>query len=227
MGKIKINKKGNYTVIYNHALHNRNLSMKAKGLYAFMWSLPPDWDYSINGLVAVLKEGRDAINEALKELEKEGYLVRAVLRSGGKFSDMDYILSEHPDPFRDGCEEKADNAIKKKAAKNYLTKKEIEDKISESFAEDSLKHSFRDFLEMRVTIKKPISTSGALTRMINRLKKLSEGDELLADKILDQSIRNNWQDIYPLKDKQVGKVVSVPANPENVARDENGNPIVF
>lgn len=57
---------------------------------------------------------------------------------------------------------------------------------------------------MRVNIKKPISTSGALTRMINRVKKLSDGDESLADKILDQSIRNNWQDIYPLKEGYVG-----------------------
>ena len=70
MGKIKINKGGNYTVISNHVLQNNNLSLKAKGLYAFMWSLPDTWDYSVSGLTKVLKEGRDAINEALKELER-------------------------------------------------------------------------------------------------------------------------------------------------------------
>ena len=68
--------------------------------------------------------------------------------------------------------------------------------------------------------------------MINRLKKLSEGDESLADKILDQSIRNNWQDIYPLKDGYRGiskgsNIERVPYNPENDARDENGDLIVY
>ena len=106
MGKIKINKGGNYTVISNHVLQNNNLSLKAKGLYAFMWSLPDTWDYSVSGLTTVLKEGRDAINEALKELEREGYLVRSILRKGGKFTDMDYTLNEFPDPFMEKHESK-------------------------------------------------------------------------------------------------------------------------
>ena len=73
MGKIKLNKKDNYTIISNSVLKNKNLSLKAKGLYAYMWSLPDDWDYTLAGLVAVLKEGNQAIKEALKELEREGY----------------------------------------------------------------------------------------------------------------------------------------------------------
>ena len=96
MGKIKLDRKDNYTIISNSVLKNKNLSLKAKGLYAYMWSLPDDWDYSVAGLVTLLKEGKDAINEALKELEREGYLVRTILRKGGKFSDMDYILHEFP-----------------------------------------------------------------------------------------------------------------------------------
>ena len=96
MSKIKVNKQSNFTMVSNHVLRNANLSLKAKGLYAYMWSLPEDWDYSVSGLTKVLKEGRDAINEALKELEREGYLVRTILRSGGKFSDMDYMLNETP-----------------------------------------------------------------------------------------------------------------------------------
>ncbi len=227
MGKIKINKTGNYTVIYNHVLQNKNLSIKAKGLYAFMWSLPPEWDYSVNGLVSVLKEGRDAITEALKELEREGYLVRSVLRSGGKFYDMDYTLNEYPDPFMDNSEKNTDKPKGKRTIKNYLSKSEIDSRIEESFTEDFLKNSFRDFLSMRVNIKKPITTAGALTRMINRLKKLSEDDESVADKILDQSIRNNWQDLYPLKDKSAEKVVSTVYDPAELARDESGNLKVF
>ena len=122
--------------------------------------------------------------------------------------------------------------VERKPVTNSLTKKTIESKIAESFTDESLKSSFIDFLAMRANIKKPISTSGALTRMINRLKKLSEGDESLADKILDQSIRNNWQDIYPLKDGYRGtskgsNIERIPYNPENEATDEKGEKIVY
>lgn len=231
MGKIRVNS-GGYTTINNCVLQDPNLSLKAKGLYAFMWSLPDTWDYSVSGLTKVLKEGRDAINEALKELEREGYLVRSILRKGGKFTDMDYTLNAVPDPFRKPIEEKETAHREKRGVKNFLTKTDIESRIQESFTEESLRSSFRDFLAMRVNIKKPISTSGALTRMINRLKKLSEGDESLADKILDQSIRNNWQDIYPLKEgyssKGTGsKITSKEYDPANLVRDEEGNLKVF
>ena len=68
--------------------------------------------------------------------------------------------------------------------------------------------------------------------MINRVKKLSDGDESLADKILDQSIRNNWQDIYPLKEGYVGtskdsKITSKQYDSAELARDESGNLKVF
>ena len=111
MGKIKLNRKDNFTIISNSILKNPNLTLKAKGLYAYMWSLPDDWDYSVAGLTKVLKEGKDAINEALKELEREGYLVRTILRAGGKFADMDYILHETPQkvPFTENPQaEKSD-----------------------------------------------------------------------------------------------------------------------
>lgn len=86
LGKIRINKRANYTVISNNVLENENLSLKAKGLFAVMWSKPDTWEYSVAGLEKQLKEGKDAINAALKELENEGYLVRTILRKNGKFS---------------------------------------------------------------------------------------------------------------------------------------------
>lgn len=65
MSVFKIEKNKNYTVMSNYHLRDRNLSYKAKGLLSFMLSLPEDWDYSINGLVAVSKEGVKAIKNIL------------------------------------------------------------------------------------------------------------------------------------------------------------------
>ena len=65
MGVFKIEKNKNYTIMSNHHLRDKLLSYKAKGLLSFMLSLPEDWDYSINGLVKVSKEGKKAIRATL------------------------------------------------------------------------------------------------------------------------------------------------------------------
>ena len=67
--------------------------------------------------------------------------------------------------------------------------------------------------------------------MINRLKKFAGDDVELATAILDQSIRNNWQDIYPLKDlnkKAGGKPTAVSKKfSGNTLKDAEGKDIVF
>ena len=75
MAVFKIEKNSNYTVMSNYHLRDKNLSYKAKGLLSFMLSLPAEWDYSINGLVAISKEGVKAIRNILQELQQNGYLV--------------------------------------------------------------------------------------------------------------------------------------------------------
>ena len=73
MAIIRVEKQKNYTVMSNHHLQDGNLSLKAKGLLSMMLSLPEDWVYSVEGLVSLCKEGRDAVRSALTELEDTGY----------------------------------------------------------------------------------------------------------------------------------------------------------
>lgn len=74
MAIARIHKKTNYTVIDNGILKDKNLSLKAKGLLITCLSLPDGWKYSVQGLVSICKEGREAIENTLKELSKQGYL---------------------------------------------------------------------------------------------------------------------------------------------------------
>lgn len=74
MPTFRIYKNKNYTVMSNKHLKDKRITYKAKGLLSFMLSLPEDWDYSINGLVKVSKEGVKAIKAILKELQEFGYL---------------------------------------------------------------------------------------------------------------------------------------------------------
>lgn len=69
--------------------------------------------------------------------------------------------------------------------------------------DELLNSAFKEFLVMRDKIKKPLATKQALTRMMNRIQKLSGGDNDLAIKILNQSTDHCWQDVYEFKkDKQ-------------------------
>ena len=72
MAVFRIEKTRDYTVMSNHHLKNKNLTLKAKGLLSVMLSLPETWDYTLKGLAIINREGVDAIREAVRELEKAG-----------------------------------------------------------------------------------------------------------------------------------------------------------
>lgn len=97
MANFKIDKTKDFTVMSNYHLRDKNLSLKAKGLLSFMLSLPENWDYSTNGLVAICKESRDAIKSTLDELKKNGYLVIEKVRGEKGLYEYNYIIHEKPE----------------------------------------------------------------------------------------------------------------------------------
>ena len=46
MAVFRIEKTRDYTVMSNHHLRDKSLSLKAKGLLSLMLSLPEEWDYT-------------------------------------------------------------------------------------------------------------------------------------------------------------------------------------
>ena len=97
MGVIRVEHNANYTTMSNYHLRDERLSLRAMGLMSKMLSLPDDWDYTVAGLVSIVREGRHAVREALIELEAAGYLVREQGRSaGGNFAAINYTLFESP-----------------------------------------------------------------------------------------------------------------------------------
>ena len=248
MGKIQINRRNNFTMVSNHVLRNENLSLKAKGLYAYMWSLPDSWDYSVAGLTKVLKEGKSAINEALKELEHEGYLVRTILRKGGKFSDMDYILNETPSPFTDFPSAEKPQAENQQQSNTLQTKEEkTKDPFLSEKGRASKKSSSYDTIfnapenefirEALVKWVKACKGRGVgfqyktLERWAGILRDNTGESPEVALAIVDQSIEAGWKDLYPLKKKQATKPRAVyePFDPEKdkLVTDEEGKPKVY
>ncbi len=97
MAVFRVERNRGYTVMSNHHLRNRGLTLKAKGLLSQMLSLPEDWDYTLAGLSRINREKIDAIREAVRELEKAGYIVRSRERDKrGRLRGAEYVIFEQP-----------------------------------------------------------------------------------------------------------------------------------
>ena len=99
MAVFRVERNTGYTVMSNHHLRNKELTLKAKGLLSQMLSLPEDWDYTLAGLSHINRESIDAIRTAVWELEKAGYITRRQGRDEkGKMTAIEYTIYEQPQP---------------------------------------------------------------------------------------------------------------------------------
>ena len=88
--------KENYTCISNDVFKS-DLSLKARGMLCTMLSLPDDWEFSENGLQAILKDGQTSVRSAIKELEAAGFLSRTRERDeSGRMGRCIWIVSDYP-----------------------------------------------------------------------------------------------------------------------------------
>lgn len=215
MGVIRVNKNKDYTTMSNYHFKDKNLSLKAKGLLSQMLSLPEDWDYSIEGLAAINKEGVKAIRTTLQELEDSGYLVRTrVNDEKGHFAYV-YDIFEKPQtenlPHTQKGHAVQGYAVQGHAVKGtQLNTKELNTNVCKKERKSSyneildnmvtdpkLKEALIEFIKMRKLSKKP-PTDHALELLIKKLFKISSDPETQIE-IVEQSITNNWQGFFPLK----------------------------
>lgn len=98
MSVIRVVKNKDYTVMSNAHLHDKRLSLKAVGLLSIVLSLPDDWHYTVKGLVGSVKDGERAVNGALSELKKCGYLQVNKLYPNSERSKIEYqyVFYEKP-----------------------------------------------------------------------------------------------------------------------------------
>ena len=82
-------------MISNSVLRDRNLSMKDRGVFCTLCSLPDGWEFSIAGLSAIVPDGKDAIRASLDNLENLGYMHRLKKRAkDGKYvSEIEVFAS--------------------------------------------------------------------------------------------------------------------------------------
>ncbi len=94
---IRSPKRHNYSIIDNTCLRDPNLSWKAKGLFAYLLSLPDDWQIYQKDLVNRATDGDTSLRSGIIELEKAGYLRRERQRNEfGQVKGMVYHIIENP-----------------------------------------------------------------------------------------------------------------------------------
>ena len=99
MAVFRVERNKGYTVMSNHHLRDKSLSLKAKGLLSLMLSLPEEWDYTTKGLARICKDGVDSICAGVRELEEHGYVIRQRVRNpNGQLGAIEYTILEQPRP---------------------------------------------------------------------------------------------------------------------------------
>lgn len=93
----RVERTGNFTVMSNMHLKDRRLSFKSKGLLSVIFSLPPDWKYTLTGFAKIAADGVESVKSTIKELEKYGYVSRHQTRDErGRMSVNEYLVYENP-----------------------------------------------------------------------------------------------------------------------------------
>lgn len=231
MAVIRVNNTKGFTVMSNYHFQDKEISLKAKGLLGLMLSLPSNWDYSVNGLVAIVKENKAAVQTALKELEEHKYLKRTrVQDETGRF---DYIYDIYEKPYdKLPCTENqctdiqctevqctenqpqinTNKQITNKQNTKELNTNEYKEKnikkesvnsvIAEYTENKDLQDALHGFVEMRNKARKPL-TARAMKLSLNKLNELAL-DDVTKIAIVNQSIVHSWLTFYKLQNNNNG-----------------------
>lgn len=231
MSVIRVNNTKGFTVMSNYHFQDKEISLKAKGLLGLMLSLPSNWDYSVNGLVTIVKENKAAVQSALKELEEHKYLKRTrVQDETGRF---DYVYDIYEKPYdklpctenrctdiqctENRCTENQPQINTNKQNTNKQNTKELNTNeykeknnkketvnsvIAEYTQNQDLQDALHGFVEMRNKARKPL-TARAMKLSLNKLTELAL-DDVTKIAIVNQSIMHNWLTFYKLQNNNNG-----------------------
>jgi hypothetical protein len=95
--RVMKNKDNPYLMLNTTSLKDSSISWKAKGLHAYLLSLPDDWKIYINELKDHATDGRESTTSAIKELINSRYIVRNQLKNeNGRFEGYEYLIYEIP-----------------------------------------------------------------------------------------------------------------------------------
>lgn len=212
----RVHKTKQFTTICNSCIFDGRLTLKAKGLLITMLALPEDWNYSIAGIVSIVKEGESAIRAALKELKEYGYVnVSRIIDDKGKVVDWQYDIHESPV----SCNQDNDYPV--------VENPHVDNPVVENQAIQNTNKQNTDVLNTDKQIKKDISSVPSdISKEKKRFKGVNpskeeveayireKGFHVSAERIIDYYTVDGKYDVWRFKNK--------PGDPPPLVRDWKG-----
>lgn len=197
MSKVK---NENYIVIQGFMINELNLKGNELLIYAIIYGFSQTENQRFTGGLQYLADwtnsSKQGVTKNLKSLVEKGYIIKEdKVINGVKFCE--YYTTKFNGGIQQslmgGIKQSLINNIDNNNINNNINKKEIKKK-KESFNDFfeknkmsiELENALKDFIDMRKTIKKPMTTR-ALELLVKQLNKLSN-DEQTQIAILNQSI---------------------------------------
>lgn len=221
-------KKGGYGVVYQDVMRNKSLSPEAKAIYAYLSSIAGSGDSCYPSVETMQKElcmSKNRLMKHMGQLIALGVVEKVRERNGNIYGRNIYKITHEIEVTKDlnrifeAVENEAVEirAVENEATNNNNTKNNninnnnnnnkgrVPKSIKVYFHNDeALNQAFTDYVEMRRQIKKPM-TDRAVELAIKKLQELAaipfsdSIDSELAVQILNQSVLNSWQGLFPLK----------------------------
>lgn len=118
-----------FTQISNYILCDNKISLGAKGLYAYLFSKPDNWQFFYSIIMTETKESKDKIRNYLKELIDNGYIVKTQIKTEkGQFAGLIIEFTDkaiNPSYNQEQQEQKEQNEEKTVYGKNRIGKNRI------------------------------------------------------------------------------------------------------
>ena len=205
MAVFRVERNTGYTVMSNHHLRNKELSLKAKGLLSQMLSLPEDWDYTLSGLSYINRESIDAIRTAVWELEKAGYITRRQGRDEkGKMTAIEYTIYEQPQPPELDCP-----VLENPTADNPI----LENPTTDNPTSENPTQLNKDISRTNLPKKEKSNTDLSITHSIpiHSLNPLPYGeDETAQPPERKRTERNDAYRVYTPDELETGETIKTP-----------------
>lgn len=223
MSVFRVNKTRDFTVMSNYHLRDKSLSLKAKGLLSMMLALPDDWDYSVNGLVAICKEDVRAVKSALSELKDHGYLVVTKLYPDGERKRIEYMYDIYEQPQDAHGQEVQSQEVQnvplhnvavRNVAQSNTDKSSTKESSTKDQKKESKKRSFDEIIEAYTTspstrellgewlqnrkAKRAAMTDNAIRRNIAKLDEYARQSGMTVDDYLAEVVRRGWSAFFAI-----------------------------
>lgn len=239
----------NYIVVNGFMVTDLKLKGNELLIYALIYGFSQAENQKFTGSLQYIADWtnstRQGVLKAIKSLVEKGLLIKENKNINGvnfveycatKFNGgVKQSLTGCATEFNGGVKQSLHNNIDNNASNNLSNKKERKkaasgyDDIIKSYTNnENLQQVLYEFIKMRKLIKKPL-TDYALNNIIKKLDKLAQDDGRKIA-ILNQSIENNWQGIFELKETYSNAPktsnykadnAKAPSNYDDAANDPN------